>query len=302
MTESECCEICHGASRLWATISGYPHFRCLSCDHLFVAPRPDQITLDEFYQSGKYYGAAEQQIERLQLEASIRARRLWKLADKFDLPHRLLDVGCASGVFLRAAQKIGWSVIGLDRSAATALRAQDTLSCPIHIGIIEAMRIPGSPFPIVTAWEVLEHTVDPRVFFKALSENVQEGGLLALSTPLGNGLIARLLGVHFPMLMPPEHLSLFSRKSLERLASEFGFDTVDYRSFSNLGVKSLTSGLCKFVFRRRMEDCNALTRVATTVLAYCLAWIPPLIDAAKLGSEMEVVFRKKMARTHHDMQ
>jgi SAM-dependent methyltransferase len=292
------CEICQADSLLWARISGYSHYRCHACSHLFVFPRPDQLILDEFYQSGKYYDVAARQFERLQNEACFRVGLLSKIADHYDLAHRLLDVGCASGIFLQKAQQMGWSVSGSDRSAAIVSVAREKVVCQIHIGILEEMQIPGAPFEIVTAWEVLEHAIDPRAFFRALSENVQEGGLLAISTPLGNGLIARLLGARFPMLTPPEHLSLFSQQSLERLAGEFGFSQVAFRSFSNLGVRTLASGISKLVFRKPLQDCNVFVRASTMMVAVCLAWIPPLIDAAKQGSEMEVIFYKRPSRAH----
>ena len=286
------CEICGGRSRYWAKIAGYLHFRCLSCSHLFVSPRPTQQELDEFYQAGTYYDAAQRQAGRLRSEARYRAQLLGKLADKFGLEHRLLDVGCASGIFLHEALGMGWDVSGVDRSAVTAAVARNAVSCPIHVGVLEVMRIPDSPFPIVTAWEVLEHTINPRAFFKALSENVQEGGLLAISTPLGNGLIARILGERFPMLTPPEHLSLFSRRSLELLAREHGFRSVTTRSFSNLGVESISSGVCKLLLRSRPDDCHLAIRTILKAFAMSVAWIPLLVDAARLGSELEVVFHK----------
>ena len=291
------CEICGGKSRLWATIAGYSHFRCLSCAHLFVSPRPTQTDLDEFYRAGTYYVAAERQAERLRREAQARAKSLARLADQFGLKHRLLDVGCASGIFLHEASVIGWSVTGVDRSPATASFARESLSCPVHIGILESTRIPSSPFPVVTAWEVLEHTIEPRAFFRALGSNVQEGGLLAISTPLGNGLVARALGSRFPMITPPEHLSLFSRRSLELLAAEHGFRPVAVRSFSNLGIGSLSSGFCKLMFGRPPENCHPFVRSISTVLAVAVAWIPPIIDAAKLGSELEVIFLKAASQS-----
>lgn len=288
----EKCEICGATCRFWAKIAGYSHFRCLSCDHLFVLPRPTQAELDGFYHVGTYYGAAERQVERLRREARCRVQLLGRLADRAGVEHRLLDVGCATGIFLREAMSMGWTVTGVDRSSATASLALDAVACPVHIGVLETMRIPDSPFSVVTAWEVLEHTTNPRAFFKALSDNVQEGGILAISTPLGNGLIARVLGVRFPMLTPPEHLSIFSRKSLELLATEYGFRPVAVRSFSNLGIASISSGLCKLLFGRRPEDCSVAVRGLSTALAVTMAWIPPIIDAAKLGSELEVVFLK----------
>jgi hypothetical protein len=137
----------------------------------------------------------------------------------------------------------------------------------------------------------VEHTIDPRAFFSALARNVAAGGLLALSTPLANGVPARLLGARFPMLTPPEHLSIFTRKSINLLASEFGFKEVSYRSFSNLGPKSLASGLARFLFGKGIDEVSGIPRSICQAAGLSLGWAPRVVDSAGWGTEMEIIFR-----------
>ncbi len=289
------CEICGEQALHWANIKGFDHFHCGSCKHLFVWPKPGPEVLDRFYENGDYYNAAEQQRDRLIREARSRTMLLRKLVDEIGLGRRLLDVGCASGIFLTAASEAGWAITGVERSQATADRARSKIGCDIFAAILEESEVPGAPFPVVTAWEVIEHSLNVRRFFAALARNVQEGGLLAISTPLANGWIAKLLGTRFPMLTPPEHLSIFSRTSLVRLASEFGFSLVNARSFSNLSPRSLASGLCRFGFGKTPESCSTFERIAAMAFGVVAGWIPPLIDALGNGSEMQLVFRKSFA-------
>jgi hypothetical protein len=283
MRQGVACEICETEAQFWASIDAYDHYRCGNCGHLFVSPRPFQEELDACYLEGHYYDKAETERDRLVREASQRVMRLEHLSVRFGLPRRLLDVGCASGYFMRSDELVK--------------RAREYSGAEVLSGLLEQIELVNSPFPIVTTWEVVEHTIDPRAFFAALSRNVALGGLLALSTPLANGIPARLLGTKFPMLTPPQHLSLFTRRSINLLASEFGFREVSYRSFSNLVPKSLASGLSKLLFRKNIEELSGLGRSVCGAAAVAVAWAPIAIDWAGWGTEMEIVFRRESRRT-----
>jgi SAM-dependent methyltransferase len=219
--------------------------------------------------------------------------RLEHLIVRFGLSKRVLDVGCASGYFIGQAARDGWQATGVDRSYELVKKAREYSGAEVLSGLLEQIELVNSPFPIVTAWEVVEHAINPRVFFAALSRHVTPGGLLALSTPLANGVPARLLGTKFPMLIPPQHLSLFTRRSINLLASEFGLKEVSYRSFSNLGPKSLASGFAKLLLRRNLEAVSSIGRSLCGVAGVALAWGPKVVDSAGWGTEMEVVFRRE---------
>lgn len=243
---------------------------------------------------GQYYDTAETERERLLREASQRLRRLDHMSSRFGLARRILDVGCASGYFVKQASDQGWQATGLDRSTELTKRAREYSGAEVLCGILEDIGlVDGGPYPIVTAWEVLEHTIDPRAFFAALVRNVTAGGLIALSTPLANGVPALVLGDRFPMLTPPEHLSLFTRRSLNLLAGEFGCEEVSYRSFSNLGAKSLASGMTKLLGRAGLGEGSRIAGYSSGAVGYALAWLPRMVDLAGWGTEMETVFRRK---------
>lgn len=215
------------------------------------------------------------------------------LAKKYGLEKRILDVGCASGIFLSVACERGWDAYGIERSEVVAGRARSRSEAKIAVGILEDMVVPGAPFSVVTAWEVVEHTIDPRLFFGVLAKNVADNGLLSISTPLSNGIPAKVLGERYPMLMPPEHLSLFTRDSLKMLAREFSFDEVHYISFSNLNIGSLASGFCRLIAGKNLGEASVAVSTAFWLLAATAAWAPLLIDALGYGTEMQAVFRRR---------
>ncbi len=283
------CEICE--SKLlskWASVSDYNYYRCKRCYYLFVYPKPSAGELRKYYQNTKFYDKAESETLRLVRESNSRLQMLSGLAKEYGLKKTLLDVGSASGIFLEQGKKNGWSVEGIEPSSELANKARNK-GFTVTEGLVE--ELPGNTkFPIVTAWEVIEHTIDPIEFMAKLRGYVQYGGLIALSTPLSNGLQARILGSRFPMICPPEHISLFSRKSITMVGERLRLNMVRFRSFSNLKKANVERGLFRFIFKPiRIPD--TLGRKLSSSFAVAISPLPKLIDVLGIGSQMEIVFR-----------
>lgn len=283
------CEICQSTRiTLWATVAHYGYYRCKACQYLYVHPKPCAQEIEEYYQDARFYRQAESEEPRLSGEARQRVRLLTELAQKYGLDKSLLDVGCAAGIFLEEAQKRGWTVEGIELSRTLCAKARSK-GLSVTNGWLEDLP-ETARYPVVTVWEVLEHAIDPVQFLSRTRLCAQDGGLVALSTPLSNGLPARILGSQFPMILPPEHLGLFSRKSIMVLGKRLGFEMVHFRSFSNLEKANLERGLCRFVFDP-MAFPEAVKKRLSPVVSAALVPLAKVMDAMGFGSEMEIVFR-----------
>jgi SAM-dependent methyltransferase len=283
------CEICKGASTyLWVSIAGYDHYRCRSCRYLFVYPRPAPSDLDRYYEDATFYEKAENDGDRLVREAQHRVRLLNEVVSKNCLHKRLLDVGCASGIFLEQARDDGWSVDGVELSGELARRAKDK-GLAVKNGHLEELEL--GQYSVVTAWEVIEHAIEPTRFLEKLSRHVPKGGIIALSTPLSDGLPARVLKSRFPMLSPPEHLSLFSRKAMTMVGERLALEVIHFRSFSNLGRENLSKGMSRYVFDA-LRIPPMVSRGLSASLALLMFPGSALMDRLGIGSEMEIFFRR----------
>lgn len=284
------CEICQSTHvAIWATVSHHDYYRCKTCEYLYVYPKPSPATVEAYYQNATFYNKAESEEPRLIEEAKRRVKILEGLADKYRLKKGLLDVGCASGIFLEQAHKNGWVVEGIEVSRVLSARARRKGLIVID-GWLEAVSR-HAKYPVVTAWEVIEHAIDPAKFLQKLRSHVRDGGLVALSTPLSNGIPAKLLRSRFPMIYPPEHLSLFSKQSMLMLGRRLGLQMIHFRSFSNLEKENLESGLSRFIFGP-LAFSEAVKRRLSPLVAGALLPLTKAMDAMGIGSEMEVVFRR----------
>ena len=204
----------------------YPFYRCGACGLLFVWPLPSD-NLSIYSQS--YFAGAEQGFGYVDYDqdkaamASTFEKYLDLLAQAHPDQGSLLDVGAATGFFLELARRRQWKTCGVEPSDY-ATRVARHKGLDVHCGVLEDLSLPEVSFDVITMWDVIEHVTDPRKSLTKAFAMLAPGGTLALNTPDSASLLARLLGLRWHLVVPPEHLILFSRKSLELLLKQAGFE------------------------------------------------------------------------------
>jgi SAM-dependent methyltransferase len=136
--------------------------------------------------------------------------------------NRLLDIGCGAGSLLEAARKHGWQAQGLDVSSHAATHVRG-LGFEVFEGELPEAAFPDQHFDVVTAAELLEHIFEPRALVQEVARILRPGGLFWTTTPHARGLSARVLGLDWRCIWPPEHLQLFSISGLQALLRGAGF-------------------------------------------------------------------------------
>jgi hypothetical protein len=194
-------------------------------------------------------------------------------------------VGCGPGHFLDAVRDRGAHIEGLDPARTAVLAA--ARGHTIHPVWLEDFHAPRR-FDALALWEVLEHLPEPGRSLATMARWLDDGAVLALSTPSFSGLPARMLGREFPMISPPDHLELFTREGLARLLDDAGFVPVLWRSFSNLDAATLTRGIHRMLLRG-IPAAKPLATLAGTIGQIPARWI----DRAGLGTSFEVYARKR---------
>ncbi len=143
--------------------------------------------------------------------------------------NRLLEIGFGAGSFLHAAQRAGWNAAGIEVSKTAADHGR-TEGLNTFCGDLADAHYENETFDVVIASELLEHVPDPQLTIREIARIVRPGGLFWATTPNAKGMSARLLGVEWSVVSPPEHLHLFSEQGLKGLLIRAGFGSCDVRT------------------------------------------------------------------------
>jgi len=168
------------------------------------------------------------------LHRSNARRRLRLLSSHAPRRGRLLDVGCAGGFFVDEACRAGWEASGVDVSIAMVEWARSELGVPVECVSFAEADVSVSGLDVVTMWDYIEHSIDPRGDLEKAHACLRPGGVLALSTGDIGTLSARVAGKRWHLLTPEHHNFFFDRRRLNRLLADTGFDVLDARYRSNL--------------------------------------------------------------------
>lgn len=198
--------------------------RCGSCRFGFSQARPTEKQLGQLYEHmemGLYESESKGR--------SIAALRQLKLVERYaQPPGRLLDIGCASGLFLRRAIDAGWKGEGIEPCEQLVRRARQVLSSEarVHFATLQAAPITEAAFDVVTLWDVLEHVPHPIGFLALAGSLLKPGGVLFANVPNLDSIQARLLRSKWPLLLA-EHLNYFSLASLKVCGGRSGLQWID---------------------------------------------------------------------------
>jgi 2-polyprenyl-3-methyl-5-hydroxy-6-metoxy-1,4-benzoquinol methylase len=161
--------------------------RCTGCRVVFKQPSA-ATPLVEYYDAGyaalDYWHAgtaATRALERL-LAGVMRVAP--------PATSSLLDIGCGAGSFLGLAKAAGYRVTGLEVNPQLAERARAT-GAEVVVADIASMAFEARRFDVVTAFDIIEHLLDPIDMIRRCADLLVPGGYLAIYTPNHAGLIAR---------------------------------------------------------------------------------------------------------------
>lgn len=147
-----------------------------------------------------------------QLQYRVWRRELMRFVAKHrPLRLRIVDVGCGPGFLLRCLSR--WferaELVGVDQSDALLQIAQsrcagmsalkgDACTLPLASGSVDA----------AFALHVVEHLIEPSLFFVEAHRVIRPDGILIIATPNSEGLGARIMGRRWSGLSDPTHISL----------------------------------------------------------------------------------------------
>lgn len=139
----------------------------------------------------------------------------------------LLEVGVGAGEFSAVAQEMGFEVTGLDIRPAYAEAVAKRYGFPVHV--VDFLDYSASQkYGVIAMGDVLEHFISPMSAIEKALSLLADDGVLWISTPNYESAFAKSIGTKDPMWRTCQHLTYFSRASLEKCLKRFGLSIVHY--------------------------------------------------------------------------
>ncbi|MEK7166681.1 MAG: class I SAM-dependent methyltransferase, partial [Patescibacteria group bacterium] len=156
----------------------------------------------------------------------------------------MLDMGCGRGYLLDEAKKIGWKVHGVDYSKNVVKYAREVLALDVEEADIVKFKT-NKKYDAVVINQVIEHFSDPKPFIVSARLALKSGGIVYIATPNIYSYLSRFKDKKFDYIIPPEHLSYYSKKSLEYLLTNLNFK---FRYCGSWSYPQDLAGVIKSVF------------------------------------------------------
>lgn len=246
-------ELFWGWDRLCGGPGQFRIARCRSCSLVYLNPRPTRRSLANFYPEeypphqpvGYHASAPQSRVRRWTKALAVRwytrglgfdpgqVRETLSRIEDFP-PHftfgffptkcggRLLDLGCGSGLYLHAFQRLGWEVYGVEISAAVAEQARRMFGLNVFVGELEGARFPDEYFDVVILAHVLEHLWDPVGTLREVGRILKKDGLVVVAMPNSRSIMALIFRSYWFHLDVPRHFYHFTPASLRALFARVG--------------------------------------------------------------------------------
>ncbi|HBP88421.1 MAG TPA: class I SAM-dependent methyltransferase [Nitrospirales bacterium] len=215
--------------------------------------------------------------------------------------HKVLDVACGKGAFLRSILDLVESATGIDTNP-DVLRGKDETKLQIFNQPVEKFSVEhGDEFDLVSAFQVIEHLGSVMPFVVAAYRCVKPGGVLVLSVPNR----ARRRDLSYGSLdYPPHHMSRWAEEQLSMIAVGLNAELVSItkqpldksQTISALRLQELPE-LLPFQFVGRDLIIKIISRFVLT-FPFSLAWRKLRISERLCmhGMSLVAIIRKPMAQ------
>ena len=202
--------------------------RCIDCGLVYLNPRVSKEIILASYSGAEDLTFITQNEERIKTFK----KSFLNFAHTFSVPTnkntRVLDIGCAGGAFPKAADDLGFNVVGIEPSKYLCEWGKKEYGLDLRPGILDEHDFEKESFDVITLWDVVEHLIDPRVEIKKISYILKKKGYLIVNYPDYNSLVAKLMGLKWPFFLSV-HLFYFSSKTIKMFLSKFGFEIVELK-------------------------------------------------------------------------
>lgn len=155
--------------------------KCHSCKLVFTDPQPNEADIQSFYEEDYHSDLRQPGASEKAFGSKFDGYCEWLL--RYVKPGESLDVGCATGLFVKKLRDRGFQAEGYEANALSAEWGSSHYGVTIHVGFFDPRASRPKRYDLITLCDVLEHTVNPLDYLRAVREVLCPGGHVMVTFP-----------------------------------------------------------------------------------------------------------------------
>ena len=231
-TQTECPVCGPTATSPVGECHNHPVVRCNDCGLMFVGACSSVEETEEFFRNEHVDAEETTELHYVSWRGDSLKREAAALQKMLPDGGRLLDVGTASGFFLKEFDGMeNWQVEGVEPSAVSTKFACERFGLNVRQGYLNEQNYDDAAFDVVTSLDAFNCHRTPNEDLAEIFRILKPGGLFAVEIPgqsfrmlTGSGLVCRLLfGVPL-RLNAGVNFYFYTSRSLITMAERAGFE------------------------------------------------------------------------------
>ncbi len=215
--------------------------KCLKCSHIFYDKKLNYKDLQKIYSNDYFFGQEyinyindRKQVEK---NANIRINSIKKYVKNIKTKN-LLEIGSAFGFFLNVAKRKFRNLEGYEINSDAVDYARDYFKLQIYKENFITKEFKNKKYDIFCLFDVIEHLNNPDQYIKKIYEISSKDSYIFITTGDIDSFTAKIFGKNWRLIHPPSHVHYFSKKTIEILLNNNGYDVISnkyigyYRNFS----------------------------------------------------------------------
>lgn len=227
---------------------GFKVVKCKDCGLLYSIPRPDESKIPNLYQEEFFrkmdcseWNVTGKTNPLNEFIESLGIKKKCKSILKYKKTGSILDIGCATGMFLLKMQDYGWKVQGVE-VGSFAVKLARKRGIDVFEGTLHNARYEDQTFDVVTMWNVLDHLSNPKETLLEINRILRDNGFLIINVANVDSFEQRLFKKYWIGWGVPWHLHYFSPHSIKNMLSYANF-TVKEMKYMMGGYVSLVKSI-----------------------------------------------------------
>lgn len=193
---------------------------------------------------------------------------------------KVLEIGASVGNFLRIIQNdyAHIEICGLEMNEKVVQKAQQNGLNIINESVEQHVLSHQNYYDVVCSFQVLEHIIFPIPFLEANIQCLKKGGKLFCAVPNNDSAIRFTNSI---LNMPPHHLGLWKKKSLESLVKLLPIRLVKFhyeplQENYKIYYKKAIFNMRELLYQKRVKKYGQLGRVINKIMRPFDVWIAHL--------------------------